>query len=420
MSSNQIISAIDIGSSKITTVIAKKSEDSKKVNIIGVANFPSKGIRKSQIVDIEEVVRALTQSVEAAERMAGYSLLKAYISIGGSHVDSLNSTGVVAVSQPEKEIITEDIQRVIEAAKAVSLPASREILHVIPRDFLVDSQPGIKDPLGMTGIRLEVETHIITGSTTAMKNIVKSVEELGIEVQSLVFTGLAASESVLTDTEKELGVCLVDIGGGTTAISVFIEGSLAHSAVLPVGAKNITNDLAIGMRLSLEDSEKVKIALSKNKNADKEELDLKKLGIEEEDRKTSRSTLVEGIIRPRLDEIFQMVGDELKESGYGGNTPAGVVISGGGAETVGIKKSAKKVLSLPVRVGQPQGLSGLVEEIKTPDFAVVQGLVYYGLKQMQTEGGMGVSFSGLNDILGKLSLKGVFKKIVNFIKSFLP
>jgi cell division protein FtsA len=423
MSKDQIISAIDIGTSKITTVIAKRGAENGKINIIGVASYPSTGMRKSQIVDIEEVVRALTESVEAAERMAGYSLLNAFVSISGSHIDSLNSKGVVAVAEPDKEIINEDIERVIEAAKAVSLPASREILHVIPRDFIVDSQPGIRDPLGMTGIRLEVETHIITGSTTAMKNIVKCVEELGIEVQSLVFSGLAASQAVLTDTEKELGVSLVDIGGGTTSVAVFVEGSLAYSAVLPVGARNITNDIAIGMRLSLEDAEKVKVALSKDKKTGKDqsdEIDFEAIGIDQELEKTSRKTIIDGIIKPRLDEIFEMVGEELKESGFGGSTPAGVVVTGGGAETVGIEKSCKRILSLPMRKGEPQGLSGLVEEIKGPEFAVIQGLVKYGVKQQAPGMSMSFSFGDFSGFVKKLSLSKLVNKFVEFIKSFLP
>ena len=428
MSKGQIVAAIDIGTSKITTIIANKSFETEKINVIGIATHSSLGLRKSQIIDIEEAVEAITESVEAAERMAGCSLSKAFISLGGVHINSINSKGVVAIAEPEGEITAEDVERVIEAARAVSLPAAREALHVIPRDFIVDSQEGIKDPLGMTGVRLEVETHIITGSSTAMKNIIKCVEELGIEVDSLVFTGLAVAESILTDTEKELGVCLVDIGGGTTSIAVFMEGSLAYSAVLPVGAKNITNDLAIGLRVSLDSAEKIKIALSgeekvKEKEARKEseEIDFRKLGIKEDIGKTSRKTLVEGIIRPLLNEIFQMVGDELKKSGYGGSTPAGIVLSGGGAQTVGIAQSCKRTLSLPVRIGYPNGLSGLVEDIKTPDFATCQGLILYALKQKQTiEPRFSLPHLSKFKFKGKMSIGGFGKKIIDFIKSFLP
>lgn len=425
MTKGRIIAGIDIGTSKITTIVAsQKVEETEKINVIGVATHPSKGLRRSQIVDIEEVVEVVTESVEAAERMAGYSISRAFVSIGGSHIESVNSKGVVAVAEAEGEISLDDVNRVIEAARAISLPASREILHVIPRDFTVDGQGGIKDPLGMTGVRLEVETHIITGSSTAMRNLTKSVEELGVDVEALVFSGLAAAESVLTDTEKELGVCLVDIGGGTTSIAVFVEGALTYSSVLPVGAKNITNDLAIGMRVSLASAEAIKVALfnkaSKKKEEDEDELDLSKIGIEEDVKKVSKKTLTEGIIRPRLNEILQMVGEKLKESGYGGSTPAGVVLTGGGAETVGIGDACKRTLSLPVRIGKPEGLAGLVEEISRPAFATSYGLILYGLKNSQKSAEAGFSFGKIGKAVSKIPIGGVFKKGVDFVKSFLP
>jgi cell division protein FtsA len=429
MSKAQIIAGIDVGTSKITTIIASKSEETGKVNVIGVANQPSKGLRRSQIVDIEEAIESITESVEAAERMAGYSISRAFVTICGTHIESTNSKGVVAVSEPEGEIVLEDISRVVEAARAISLPASREILHVIPRDFTVDSQSGIKDPLGMSGVRLEVETHIITGSSTAMRNLIKCIEELGVDVQALVFSGLSSSDSVLTDTEKELGVCLVDIGGGTTSIAVYVEGSLAYSAVLPVGAKNVTNDLAIGLRVSLQSAEKIKIALSekqtskeKKSSIDKsdDELNLKKLDIQEDLSTISKKTVTEGIIKPRLNEIFTMLGEELKKSGFGGNIPAGIVLSGGGAQTVGITDSCKRTLSLPVRVGEPKGLTGLTDEISTSSFAASYGLILYGLKNIDASAPGGFSFRGLGKVVEKIPLKGAVQKGIDLIKSFLP
>lgn len=425
MAKGRIISAIDIGTAKITTVIASKVQDTGKINVIGVATYPSAGMRKSQIVDIEEAVNAITQSVEAAERMAGCTLPKALISINGTHILSQNSKGVVAVAEPEGEINMEDVSRVIEAARAISLPTSREIIHVIPRDFIVDSQEGIKDPLGMTGVRLEVETHIVTGSSTAMKNLVKCVQGLGIDIEAFVFSGLAASEAVLTDTEKELGVCLVDIGGGTTAIAVFIEGSLAYSSVLPIGAKNITNDLAIGLRVSLNSAEKIKKALTEKKSGLKKKegddnLDLSALGLEEKLINISRKTVVEGIIQPRLREIFQMVGEELKKSGYGGATPAGIVITGGGATTAGIMQICKRTLSLPVRIGQPTGLGGLIDEIKGSDFSVSQGLILYGYKNFEKTTSSSFSLGKFGSLLGRIPAKGAINKVLDFVRSFLP
>ncbi|PIP53416.1 cell division protein FtsA, partial [Candidatus Beckwithbacteria bacterium CG23_combo_of_CG06-09_8_20_14_all_34_8] len=264
MAKGKIFAGIDVGTCKVTTIITSQDEETRKLRVVGVATVGSKGIRKSQVVDIDDAIEAITQSVEAAERMAGFSISDAFVSVGGAHIMSQNSKGVVAVANPGEEVIEEDVDRVIEAARAVSLPSSREILHVIPRDFIVDSQPGIKDPLSMTGIRLEVDAHIITGASTAIRNLVKCVTEIGINVAATVFSGLAAAESSLTETEKELGVCVIDIGGGTTSVSVFAEGLLTHSFVLPIGAKHITNDLAIGLRVSLEEAEKIKLILSNN------------------------------------------------------------------------------------------------------------------------------------------------------------
>lgn len=418
---NQIISAIDIGTTKITTVIANISPESEKINVIGVSTIPAKGLRKSQIVDIDETIESITQSVESSERMAGYTISSALTSISGSHIESLNSKGVVAVAEPEGEISDNDVNRVIEAARAVSLPTSREILHVIPRDFKVDSQEGVKDPVGMSGVRLEAEAHLITGSSTAMRNISKCVSEIGVEVDSLVFSGLASAESVLTSTEKELGVVLVDLGGGSTSVAVFVEGALSFSSVLPVGAKNITNDLAIGLRVSLETAEKIKLGLSKleKDSGEDEDLDLKKLNLNEDVGKLSKKTLVEGIIRPRLNEIFGLVAEEIKKSGFGGATPAGVVVTGGGALTVGLTTACKRTLSLPVRVGYPKGLNGLIDEIKSPAYATVWGLIQFGVKNFKGVKGDS-SIKKFGEMFKKIPLKGVFSKIVKLFKSFLP
>lgn len=434
----KIIAGIDVGSSKTTTLIASLGDDSERPKVIGVASLPSKGIRKGQIVDIEEAGESILQSVEAAERMAGYHLTRAFVAVNGGHINSQNSKGVVAVAEPEGEIKQEDVDRVIDAAQAVSLPSSQEIIHVLPRYYTVDGQEGIKDPIGMNGVRLEVETHIITGSTTAIKNLTKCVSEIGVDVQGLVVGGLASAESVLSDTEKELGVVLVDIGGGTVSIVIYVEGAVFYTAVLPIGAKNVTNDLAIGLRLSsLEVAEKIKIALSakekkpaepaepakgKEEKAEKkneDEIDLAKLGIFEETRTVSRKTLTEGIIKPRLNEIFTMVGMEIKKSGAGGLTPAGVVVCGGGSQTIGVAEAIKRILAMPARIGQPQHLGGLVDDIMTPDFATPIGLILYGAKA-DFKPGVKFSFSFIGKKLQKLPVKGVAGKIVDLIKSFLP
>jgi len=436
MARPQIITGIDIGSSKIVTVIASinQEENEEEIRILGVANIPSKGIRKGQIVNIEETTESLLNCVEAAERMAGYNVNRALVSISGGNIVSSNSKGVVAVAEPESEIAKDDIKRVIEAAQALSLPSSRDLVHVIPRYFTVDGQEGVKDPIGMSGVRLEVETHIVTGSTTSIKNLTKCVSEIGIDAQDLVVSGLAASESVLSETEKELGVILVDIGGGVTDVTIFVEGSPFYNVVLPIGAKNVTNDIAIGLRLSLESSEKIKLALSgkmkkkenkdedKNKSENKDDddkLKLSDLDITEDTKTISRKTLTEGIIKPRLNEIFTMVGMEIKKSGATGLTPSGIVVCGGGAKTVGVVESAKRTLSMPVRIGQPNNLTGLVDDIQSPEFAVAAGLVFYRSKEEPEKTSL-FPLGKLGKGLPKIGGKGAAGKFIDLIKSFMP
>lgn len=424
MSKGRIITGIELGSSKITTLVSNVQSDLTALepvnNIVGISSTESKGIRKGQIVNIEEAVEAVIASVEAAERMAGYNIDRAYVSLGGASVESQNSRGVVAVSNADGEITEADVDRVIEAASAISIPSSREVIHVIPREFTVDGEGGVKDPVGMSGVRLEVETHLITASTASIKNLKKAINEVGIEIEELVFSGIAASEACLSSTEKELGCVLVDIGGGTTSIAVYTEGSLVHSSVLPVGARNVTNDLAIGLRVSLESAEKIKLALSDSLKTTHREvesvdnLDLKTLGLSDI-KNVSKKTLVEGIIRPRINEIFTMVRINLERAGLISRVPSGVVITGGGAETVGMLESAKRILTLPARRADPQGVSGLIDDIMCPAFAVPIGLVIYGSKQVPTDSGM--SFPS------KIKLPnvgGVAGKVLESIKNLLP
>ncbi len=423
---DQIVVGIDVGTTKITTIIAAIKEEAP-LHVLGVATVESKGLRKGQVVDIEDAMSAISPALEGAERMAGTAISSAFINIGGNHIASQNSHGVVAVAEPDKEITPADVARVIDAAKAIQLPSSREILHVLPRGFIVDGQEGIADPVGMTGVRLEVETHLVTGGATAIRNLEKCVEELGVKVSGIVFGGLASAQAVLSDTEKELGVGLVDIGGGTTDIAIFVEGALSYSSVIPIGAKNITNDLAIGLRVSLESAEKIKLLLSQQpkvpilpedgrvKTKIEDEIDLTSLGISEDLKKVSRKTLVEGIIKPRLNEIFTMVGLEIKKSGFGGMTPSGLVITGGGAETVGITESARRNLAMPVRIGIPTNVSGLVDEILAPAFATGVGLIQYGAKLSPQEG----STRG-GKLSNKLPIKGIMGKILDVLKPFLP
>jgi len=424
MAKSRIVAGIELGSSKIACIIAQISQDAisfeRSVNIVGVSSVESRGIRKGQIVDIEEAVDVTIQAVEAAERMAGYNLDRAYLALGGAQITSQNSHGVVAVSDPDGEITADDVGRVIEAASAVSLPSSREVIHVLPREFIVDGESQVLDPVGMSGVRLEVETHLITAATGALKNFRKAINEVGVEIDGFVFTGLAAAEAVLTKTEKELGCTLIDIGGGTTSIAVFLDGALAYSGVLPIGAKNVTNDLAIGLRVSLESAEKIKLALSaeekkkKKKEKEDDQLDLTVLGISET-KKVSKRTLTEGIIRPRLNEIFTMVRIQLEKEEIINRIPSGVILCGGGAETAGVVDSAKRMMSLPVRVGKPKEIGGLIDDVIAPAFAVPIGLIIYGSKQ-------GVSEEGLTSITKKFKLpsKGIVGKLIETIKDLLP
>ena len=413
MAKEHIVTGIDVGSSKVSTVIASISPE-KKISVIGVSTITSRGIKKGVVVDIDEAVAAISESLEGAERMAGYPVRSAFVSVDGKHISSLNSHGVVAVGGEGSEITEEDVERVTEAARAVSLPSSREIVHVLPRGFTVDSQEGVKDPMGMSGVRMEVETNIISGATTVMRNLVKCVSQVGVEVEDLVFCGLASAEAVLSDTEKELGCTLVDIGGETTQVVVFTSGSPVYSSVLPIGGQNITNDLAVGLRVSLEDAERIKVKLSegslKPSEGDHEEADISELGLEVQ---SVPLALVTNIVEARLSEIFSMVGLEIKNSGQQGNLPAGLVVTGGAVQTVGLKDLAKKVLRLPIRVGTPTGVSGLIEEVSTPAHATTIGLVIYGSEFEPREG---ISFPMINT----KKVSQLFGRVIEWGKSFLP
>lgn len=428
MNEGKIVVGIDIGTSKIATVIARIDDF---INVLGISEIPSSGIKKGQIVDIVEAVNSINSSLEASERMAGYSASHVTVSIGGSHIDSLNSKGVVAVSAPQGEVNQGDVIRVIDAAKAVSLPSSREIIHVLPRTYTVDGQEGIKDPIGMSGIRLEVDTHIVSANTTAIRNLEKALSDVGVDIDAVVYNGYASSLATLSDTEKELGVVLVDMGAGTTDISIYVDGSVAYSSVLAVGARHITNDLAIGLRISLESAEKIKLYLSnpqkqpvktteedsqiKVKSSD--EIDLSTLHLAEEISKVSRKTLIDGIIRPRLNEIFTFVGLEIKKSGFAGQTPSGLVITGGGAGTVGAVDSAKRTLAMPVRIGAPSNLKGIIDEIQYPSFSTVVGLAKYGGSVEPREGlPFGISIPKIPGFKGNR----ILSKAIDLIKSFIP
>lgn len=434
MPKKRVITAIDLGTEKCVTVIAVVDEESGELKVVGVSVVPANGMKRSVIVDLDQVLATISQSLDAAERMAGFDVRSAYLAVSGTHITSKNSKGVVAVAAPDQEITAVDVERVIEAARAISLPADRRIMHVIPRDFKVDSQEGIKDPVGMTGVRLESEAHIITGMTTSLKNLEKVINDLGLEVDGFVFAGLAVSQVVLSETEKELGAVVVDLGAGTTSLAAFVDGSLQYSGSVPVGARHVTQDIALGTRISLDNAEKVKLLLSKaeqnllkplageskeelirrRKKADK--IDLSQHGIHESVETLSKRTVVEGIMLPRLKEIFELISTELEKNELLDKVPAGLVITGGGAQMVGVVEVAKRVLNLPVRIGLPPRLSGLVSDIESPAYAVAIGLLEYGKSRASGP----APTPGLSSILENINFKGVGEKLRGLIKSILP
>jgi len=416
---DNLICGIDIGSSKIATVVGMFSEEINELKIIGFNTTAARGVRKGLVVDIKEATEAVEDSVEKAERMAGHKINKVYVAVGGPHISSLNSHGIVAVSNPQGEINEDDVARVIEAAKAISLSSTRRIIEVIPRDYIVDGQSGIKNPIGMSGVRLEVETHIITASATNLKNQERILGDLGIENQGFVFSGLASAEAVLTNTEKELGIVLVDIGGGKIDLSIYADGALSYSSSIPIGARHISNDIAVGLRVSLDSAEKIKIFLSKSLNGKKKtsQINLNELDLPENISEVSLKTLVDDIIAPRLEEIFKLIFEEIEKSGFGEQIPSGLVITGGGALTIGMLETGKRVVGLPIRLGYPEKVSGLVDEIIDPQYSTTVGLLLYGQNNNLVDKD---KFKNFGRILKDFKLGNSFGKLKDFIKQFIP
>ena len=377
---------LDIGSTKVCCVVGLQEEESATPSIIGVGVAPTTGMRKGVVVDVEETVTSITAAVDEAERISGTTIDRATISIDGAHVASLNSKGTIAVGRADQEITLEDLRRAEEAATAVQLAPNREILQVFPRSYTVDGQSNIKDPVGMNGVRLEVEAHIITGASPAIKNLNRSIYQAGIDIEGQILVPLAAARAVLTKRQKELGVALIDIGGGTTGIAVFEEGDVLYSSVLPVGAGHITNDLAIGLRTSIEVAEKIKL---KYVNAHPGKVSsTEKLRIEElqsDDMVVSRREL-NRIVGARLEEIMQMIKAELKKVHKDGMLPAGIVLTGGGAKMAGIAELAKESLGLPVMIGKPEGLSGIADKVNDPAYATAVGLMIENMSYAHTGG----------------------------------
>ncbi len=375
---SNIVVGLDIGTTKICAIIAEVNGN-RAVDVIGIGTSPSKGLRKGVVVNIDVTVESIRRAVAEAELMAGVKAGAAFVGIAGGHIKGLNSRGVIAISGKEHEVTPQDVERVIDAAKAVALPVDREVIHVLPQEFLIDGQGGIKEPVGMSGVRLEAEVHIVTGAVTSAQNIIKCANRAGLEVQDIVLQQLASSEATLAQDEKELGVVVVDIGGGTSDIAVFVDGSIYHTAVLSLGGDHVTNDIAIGLRTPAHEAEAIKkkygCALASLVKKD-ETIEVPSVG-GRRPRILSRQTLCE-IIQPRLEEIFGLVEREIHRTGYGGQVAGGVVVTGGSSILEGVPELAEQIFDLPVRRGLPTGVGGLTDVVASPIFATGVGLVLYG------------------------------------------
>jgi cell division protein FtsA len=378
-----LVVGLDIGTTKICVIVGELTENG--IDIVGIGTHPSKGLRKGVVVNIDSTVSSIQKAVEEAELMAGCQISKVFAGIAGGHIKGFNSHGVIAVK--DGEVAEQDVRRVIDAAKAVAIPMDREVIHVIPQEFIVDDQDGILDPLGMSGVRLEAKVHIVTGAVTSAQNIIRSANRAGLDVVDIALQQLASSEATLALDEKELGVCLVDIGGGTTDVAVFHAGSLKHTAVLAVGGNHITSDIAVGLRTPMLEAEKIKrkYGCALTSRIQKEDtIEVPSVGGRKA-RILSRQILGE-IIEPRVQEIFELVHAELAESGYDSLLSSGIVLTGGAVVMDGMPDLAEQVFNLPVRRGTPRGIGGLVDVVNSPMYATGVGLVLYGSRHQSTEG----------------------------------
>lgn len=415
MPKEQYIVGLDIGTHTIR-VVQGKLEETGKINIVGAASVPANGLRKGVIVDIDEAVSSISAALERVERMTGVPVQHANVSVGGNHIACMDSKGVIAVSRADGEISENDIVRVIDASQAISIPPNREVIHVIPKTFTLDGQAGIKDPIGMTGIRLEVETVIIHGALPFLKNLTKAITQTGLEVDQMVLSPLAAATSVLNKRQKELGVALIDLGAGTTSIAVYEENNLLHTAIVPVGSMHITNDIAIGLRCTIDAAEKVKLLYGGASPAMMDklgEVDMSKIDPEEETR--IPQTMVGEIIEARLEEIFDLCSRELKKIERDGKLPAGIVLTGGGAELPGIVEFAKHRLRLPVSIGSPTETDTIIDQVVNPSFATVVGLALWG----GTPSGAFSEFSITRPLRGLLENQNVVK-LKKWFRAILP
>ncbi len=383
--SNNMIVGLDIGTSKVVAIVGEVNADGS-LSIVGIGRHRSRGLKKGTVVNIESTVQSIQRAIEEAELMAGCRIHSVYAGIAGSHIRSMNSHGIVAIR--DREVYPADIERVIDAAQAVAIPADQKILHILPQEFIIDSQEGVKEPLGMSGVRLEAKVHLVTCASNAYQNIEKCIRRCGLEVEEIILEQLASSYSVLTDDEKELGVCMIDIGGGTTDIAIFTEGAIRHTGVIPIAGDQVTNDIAMALRTPTEFAEDLKIkyacALAQLASPD-DMINVPGVG-ERPSRELSRQALAD-VVEPRYDELFHLIQAEIRHSGYADVLAAGLVLTGGTSKMEGVVELAEEIFHLPVRIGMPTEVSGLTDIVRNPTYSTGVGLLLYGMKHMQQQQG---------------------------------
>ncbi len=374
-----MIVGLDIGTSKVVAIVGEINDEGG-LNIVGIGRHKSRGLKKGTVVNIESTVQSIQRAVEEAELMAGCQIHSVYAGIAGSHIRSMNSHGIVAIR--DKEVYPADIERVIDAAQAVAIPADQRVLHILPQEYIIDSQEGVKEPLGMSGVRLEAKVHLVTCATNAVQNIEKCIKRCGLETEEIILEQLASSYAVLTEDEKELGVCLIDIGGGTTDIAIFTEGAIRHTGVIPIAGDQVTNDIAMALRTPTENAEeiKTKYACALAQLASPDEM-IKVPGVgDRAPRELSRHALA-NVVEPRYDELFNLILAEIRRSGYEDMLAAGLVLTGGTSKMEGVVELAEEIFHMPVRIGTPNEVNGLVDIVRNPIYSTGVGLLLYGMKQ---------------------------------------
>ncbi len=413
---HRTIVGIDVGTTKVCTIVGQVY-DNGRVNVLGVGLTPSKGLDKGVVVNIDDAVNAIATSIEKAERLSGYRISAAFVGIAGRHIQSLNSRGVVAVARSDHEITRHDVARAVEAAQAVAIPTQREVIHVIPRAYVVDGNEGIRDPVGMSGFRLEVETHIITGEIMAIQNLIKSVQKTGVEIDDLVLQPLAAGEATLSADDKDRGVVLVDIGGGTTDIAVFAQGGIWHTSVIPVGGNHFTNDIVIVQQTPHNTAEylKLKYGAAIAEETEDESDVIEAEGFAPGERQQISRHMLNQVLQARAEELTELIYNEIRRSGYEGLLPAGIVLTGGTAQLPRLDELMRDMLGIPVRIGTPTDLTGLADTLNSPAYATAIGLLRWGMRH---------GMSGFHSSGGPPSEHGgwvsTYERFKRWLKEFLP